>query len=274
MEVRRLGEPLLRSSPLPLLSFLAPSVSPAWRPTLLPRLSCCISGRDRRLLSAKTGHKAEKSTVTELSEGHAAPQDSIASIFERTQNNQPPSAVSPRTQQIRDTKLQSKINAKLDQMFPSKTDQSSVSSADEVLDAYRRFENSNRAGLRSGSIAGSMLMPDNITSSSTQRQVAASILADSVGVARRNKRTVRSRPAVGRTIEVEPALGTDFGQAIKKLSILLVNNKVRQDLRKQKYHERAGAKRKRLKSERWRSYFKAGFQATVTRVKKMRRQGW
>ena len=117
-------------------------------------------------------------------------------------------------------------------------------------------------------------MPGASGSSSNEQVVARSVLSESMGTARRNQRTIRSRPTVGRTIEVEPVMGTDFGQAIKKLEVLLAINQVRRDQRKQKFHERGGSKRKRLKGERWRKYFKEGFQATVGRVKRMRRQGW
>lgn len=39
-------------------------------------------------------------------------------------------------------------------------------------------------------------------------------------------------------------------------------------------HERAGNKRKRMKSERWRKRFMAGFRATTERVRELKRQGW
>lgn len=274
MEVGRLREPLLRSSPFPLLSFLVPSITPAWRPTSSFRLSYYAPSQDSKAFSTTTRHEAERSTATEPSGKQNAPRDKIAYVFERTQKDQPPSAVSARTQQIRDIKLQTKINAKLDQMFPSKGKQSLASSADDVRDAYYASTTTTRAGLGSGKIAGSMLMPHEDSFSSTQRQVTADVPADSTRMAQRSKRTIRSRPALGRTVEVEPALGADFGIAYKRLSILLSLNKVRQDLKKQKYYERAGAKRKRLKSERWRKFFQAGFRATVAKVKRMRRQGW
>ena len=216
----------------------------------------------------------KRPTTRKLTGKHIAPEDSLAGIFEHSQNNETPRPISARSQQIKDTKLQARINFKLDQMFPSKANQPSPSSADDVRDAFRASTVANREGLRPGSIAGGMLMPNETSSSSAQRQVAAHILADSAIVAHRNKRTVRSRPSLGRTVEVEPALGTDLGTAMRKLTVLTNSNRVLYDSRKGKFHERAGAKRKRLKSERWRKYFMTAFQATVQRVKKMRRQGW
>ena len=92
--------------------------------------------------------------------------------------------------------------------------------------------------------------------------------------AERAPRTVRSRPSVGRTIEVIPERGVDFGRALRNLEISCAVNRVKQDLSRQRFHERPGLKRKRLKSERWRKMFKESFRATVMRVKEMRRKGW
>ena len=43
---------------------------------------------------------------------------------------------------------------------------------------------------------------------------------------------------------------------------------------RQRFHEREGLKRKRLRNERWRRRFKEGFQRAVGRVVGMKRQGW
>ena len=90
----------------------------------------------------------------------------------------------------------------------------------------------------------------------------------------RAKRTVRSRPSIGRTVEVDVTRGVDFGRALKHLDIACAQNRVKQDLAQQRFHERPGMKRKRLKSERWRKLFRDSFRATVGRVKVMRRKGW
>jgi len=73
---------------------------------------------------------------------------------------------------------------------------------------------------------------------------------------------------------VDVARGTDFGRAMQRMNTLCARNRIRADLVSQKYHERPGSKRKRLKSQRWRKLFKEGFKATVNRVKEMKRQGW
>jgi ribosomal protein S21 len=109
--------------------------------------------------------------------------------------------------------------------------------------------------------------------SNLSQEVAAEVNRPSQH-AMRAKRTIRSRPTVGRTIEVNPEKGGDFGRALRGLSILCAVNKIKQDKQRQRFHERPGLKRKRLKSERWRRLFKQSFKAAISRVREMKRKGW
>ncbi|KAM0718724.1 hypothetical protein Q7P37_005795 [Cladosporium fusiforme] len=81
-------------------------------------------------------------------------------------------------------------------------------------------------------------------------------------------------PKLGRTVYVEPKRGIDVARAFRSMEIGVAKNQVKKDFNRQRFHERGGVKRKRLHSERWRKRFKAGFQATVKRVLKMKKQGW
>lgn len=54
----------------------------------------------------------------------------------------------------------------------------------------------------------------------------------------------------------------------------LSQNSVRKDAQRQRFHERPGLRRKRLKSERWRKRFKEAFKGTVAKVVALKRQGW
>lgn len=85
---------------------------------------------------------------------------------------------------------------------------------------------------------------------------------------------VKLNPTVGRTIKVDMNRGMDIGRAFRTLEINCARNKVRQDFNRQRFHERPGLKRKRLKGERWRKNFKAGFKEVVKMVVRMKRQGW
>ncbi|KAF1353823.1 hypothetical protein BDV97DRAFT_396631 [Delphinella strobiligena] len=81
-------------------------------------------------------------------------------------------------------------------------------------------------------------------------------------------------PSVGRTVAVDPNRGMDVGRAFRSLEINCSRNKVRADFNRQRFHERGGLKRKRLRSERWRRRFKEGFRGMVKMVSQMKKQGW
>ena len=85
---------------------------------------------------------------------------------------------------------------------------------------------------------------------------------------------IRLDAFIGRSEEVDPGRGLDLGRALKKLEVKCSYNNVRGDGQRQRFHERPGLKRKRLKSERWRKRFKEGFQAVVAKVQDMRNKGW
>ena len=83
---------------------------------------------------------------------------------------------------------------------------------------------------------------------------------------------VRLDAYIGRGENVTKA--NDLGRALRRLDTTLAINQVRHEFSKQRFHERPGLRRKRLKSSRWRKRFKEGFQAVVAKVQNMRKQGW
>jgi len=68
--------------------------------------------------------------------------------------------------------------------------------------------------------------------------------------------------------------GIDVGRGFRLLEQSCARNGVRRDANSQRFHERPGLKRKRLRRERWRRKFMEGFKATVGRVKQLKNQGW
>ncbi|KJZ74555.1 hypothetical protein HIM_06151 [Hirsutella minnesotensis 3608] len=89
---------------------------------------------------------------------------------------------------------------------------------------------------------------------------------------------VHARAVTGRTVFVKtkggPQTATTPTIAIKVLQKLCRDQKVKQKAREQKFHERPGIKKKRLRMSRWRARFKTGFKATIGRVLELKRQGW
>ena len=79
-------------------------------------------------------------------------------------------------------------------------------------------------------------------------------------------------PSLGREVPVNT--NVDPARAFALLSMAIRHNKIPRDVRLQRFHERPGLKRKRLKMERWRARFKYSFRNTVNRVRDLAKQGW
>ncbi|EJT72160.1 hypothetical protein GGTG_09027 [Gaeumannomyces tritici R3-111a-1] len=79
-------------------------------------------------------------------------------------------------------------------------------------------------------------------------------------------------PSLGREVPVNARV--DPARAFALLSMSVRYNKMPKDVRLQRFHERPGIKRKRLKMERWRARFKYSFRHTVNRVRELAKQGW
>ncbi|KAF2091746.1 hypothetical protein K490DRAFT_61175 [Saccharata proteae CBS 121410] len=84
----------------------------------------------------------------------------------------------------------------------------------------------------------------------------------------------RVGPSVGKSVSLNTNRGQSFADGLRLLDTLVARNGVRYDLKKQAFHERPGLKRKRLARERWRKRFMTGFKQVVSRVQRLRKQGW
>lgn len=89
---------------------------------------------------------------------------------------------------------------------------------------------------------------------------------------------VRTKAVLGRTIFIKQNVSATSAPtptvAFKLLDRLTRDQKIRNKYHSQRFHERPGLKRKRLKSQRWRARFKTGFKAAVSRVLELKKQGW
>ena len=272
MELRRLGDPLIRSRMPLLLSFLAPSIHSLRRPR--------TAFRQVRLLMPKSPgyqhsdfhttarqHREHDSTAADLEISEQPPP-------KPTKSSRPPSSERRPVDDLLGSQLDSLLSSTFRAANPGKSGRADRSSDTMIETAFRNSIRRRDADKHYSDIAGKMQFPPQKMSGMGN----SFGLSQSNGIirrgARRATRTVRSSPTVGRAIEVVPERGMDVGRALKSLHRLCSVNKVGADFRDQRFHERPGMKRKRLKSQRWRKAFKASFQATVTRVKEMRRKGW
>lgn len=272
MELRRLGDPLLRSRASPLLSFLAPSVPQSWWsiaalgavgrfPANSPRHPRSGFHTTAHQCAETPSNTADLDFLEEPSK--TSPTTQTGPSFSQTINSNPTIA------DLLDKTLESLPN-------PAKqkaSDRPPNTSFEITKRAYNNMSSRDRGARIPGSISGKMNLPPMPATSNPSQDVVTDVNRPSQW-ARRAKRTIRSRPSIGRTIEVNQERGGDFGRALRSLEILCNVNRVRQDLMRQRFHERPGLKKKRLKSERWRKLFRESFRATVGRVQEMRRKGW
>lgn len=150
----------------------------------------------------------------------------------------------------------------------------------DVQNASERFRAAQRAEQRRRDLGEAQISRDGSYARSMNMPQAHRPMSDRTDLTldgnepTRHMATIQSRPSLGRTVEVAPERGLDLGRAIRSLEIECSVNRVRDDRARQRFHERGGLKRKRLKSLRWRRNFKQGFKAVVAKVKAMRRKGW
>lgn len=282
MELRLVSDPLMKYRMSPLLSFLTPSVPPLWRSTAAsPQLRLLISKSPRctspNFHTTARQRADSSSTAADLDFLEDKPRPQPRQMFPTSSSQRRPT----------DDVIRNSVDSILGSTFPSNSPSANPakrkpsepvdeSSAALIQNAY---QNSVRNATKYyQEPARRMLFPPQEMTGPDGRQIvsrdASRILENTQKISKRAVRTVRSRPAVGRTIEVIPEKGVDFGRALRNLDISCSLNRVRLDSSRQRFHERPGLKRKRLKSERWRKMFKASFRATVRRVREMRRKGW
>jgi len=266
MEVRRLRDVFLRSRS-PTLSFLRPNVSAR----LWPRYLCAnapVTAYSSQLYprcSKKTfsSSSSTRTTPTRVSESEYAsgtnpsrvgggnPTHDLNDILdelikpgEKSASSQPPS---PRY----------RTGAGLAQ--------SQGNSGTDVLSGLRWSRDRGKVEV------SKMINPKPAppTQASVSEAVHAVVAASDVP-----QPPLRLGPSVGRSVAVEPERGIDLGRAFRNLDINCARNTVKGDFMRQRFHERPGLKRKRLRSVRWRRRFKEGFRAMVGKVEEMRKSGW
>jgi hypothetical protein len=91
-------------------------------------------------------------------------------------------------------------------------------------------------------------------------------------LSKRDEVPLKLRPSTGRTVYVQGRINVPL--AFNMMSALVHQNGVARDHKTQKFHERPGLRRKRLKSSRWRNRFMKGFKAACTRATELAKQGW
>lgn len=280
MELRRIGEVLLRSRPSAFLSRPCETRFGMLAATTSPR-AYSVSAVRRQQDPAKspaTGSQSNQSSSSSEPGSKQSSQEgassSIADEIGSLLNN---SLEFTRNSPVRRTSRFSSPNAQAENRDRTRYGFPIGSSAD---DASARFRDSS-------SVSGDMhrMLSENSAADSA-RYVSGGrgvgnldFFALSNGPPQKSlveppdpSTLPRLGPMVGRSIAIRDNM--DLAKGLRQLDITCARNRVRGDFNKQKFHERPGLKKKRLASERWRKRFMDGFKATVQRVQYLKRQGW
>ncbi|KAL2834256.1 hypothetical protein BDW59DRAFT_137602 [Aspergillus cavernicola] len=91
---------------------------------------------------------------------------------------------------------------------------------------------------------------------------------------RNNGVELKLGPTLGRQVNVEPERGVDLSTALRRLNTVTVIDSIKVQSLKQKYHIRRGQAKKSSRIRRWRHLFRYSFSHTVSKIRRMRTQGW
>ncbi|MCJ1384043.1 hypothetical protein MMC17_007159 [Xylographa soralifera] len=283
MRARRIGDALLRSGPTPLLlSFLAPSISSLTWGSALLRLqahhSHLQSSTSLRCLATKSSPLSASTAAARRYDDEDFPQQPQRESAPKGSDRR--DAVQALTASIMSSNKPKLRTNKL-RVTPTYTATADSNATRQTsADFFRKANQDDRRSKgfldeKQGSLAHGLDFGDshyNKTNLSVNELVAEG--PNFVPTIAAVPTPIRLDAFIGRSEEVDPDRGLDLGRALKKLEVKCSYNNVRGDVQRQRFHERPGLKRKRLKSERWRKRFKEGFQAVVAKVQDMRNRGW
>ncbi|KAI9775876.1 MAG: hypothetical protein M1839_000750 [Geoglossum umbratile] len=267
MEIRRLGEAVFRSRLSPLTSLLLPSIisfsSLPWlatrsiasrqhRPALTPPHSRSVSTKEsiyqRQSASGGDSPPANSTKPDSTSAGGSFDDDliSLLNLPPKPSRRKPGTRIAP-------------------------SEHRPESSAADIMAHYHNYNSPSRIP------TDRMLTPSPSTTNDLNPNISSShsLLSTQTPAARPPPiPTMRLNPSAGRSVAVNKNRGIDFARALRNLELLCRRNSVRTDFMRQRFHERPGLKRKRLKSMRWRRNFMKGFKGMVSKVDEMRKKGW
>ncbi|KAK5105766.1 hypothetical protein LTR62_002166 [Meristemomyces frigidus] len=266
MELYKVGGAVSRSSQ-PILQFLAPSIT-----TRLPKRKAIDTiTRHSRPFSTTLASQADEQRQTQ---SHSSTSNLISSLLDSTLDGDKgvPTTTPNRSSRFKSNTVQNNAStpSNMDAYRPP-----SGGSIDELFVAMRLPSSTNARNMRgsnvgnrsSNSIASALNPLGSSRTSSLAHANATNAFANA-------PLPIKLGPSVGRTVVVDPTRGMDVGRAFRNLEMACARNSVRKDFNRQRFHERPGLKRKRLRQERWRKRFKENFKGTIGLVMRMRAQGW
>lgn len=176
-----------------------------------------------------------------------------------------PESPSPSASDRKQAEPRQQRQSEFDQIIGNLSFQNKNQQQQQQQQPQQRSQSQSQSGFRSN--------PSNPDGPNTlTRSVADSALTESNRSVPRVE--LKLGPSLGRQVHVEPDRGFDLASALRAMNGACSQNRIPQQQRRQKFHIRRGQMRKNLRMERWRKLFKFSFDHTVSKIQRMRAQGW
>ncbi|KAJ5052034.1 uncharacterized protein L3040_001794 [Drepanopeziza brunnea f. sp. 'multigermtubi'] len=256
MELRRVADALLLAQASTLAAFLSPAANSRRTNTAQLVFRGSSNRPVQRGFSSTIQNKALKPSVTTSA---APPLPSEASRPESD-----PSAPDPN------------LEATANTLWPSRPQQLTGYS-DRELSRFNKGGNSASDLLATLNEVRPSSSPDMKYINPFSKTLSGMSLTSDIGslgnIPKAARKPIKLSPSTGRS-KVIGGGGVDIATGFRLVEMSCARNKVKSDFMRQRFHERGGMKRKRLRRERWRTRFMEGFKATIARVKQLKNQGW
>ena len=254
MELRRAAEVLLRWQASPLSSLVSPTSTSRWAAGTQFYRRTANSMPSQRPLTNSARNQAVKPQPT-TSAAPSESKDSSASSNPMDELSKSlwakPSSRSWKPLPKLDLEREKRMNG--------------GDSAADLLAAMRDVGGSKPSGFNTSLMLNPSAANDN-------RSIMSEMSFGALSIPKKPRIPMRLTPSTGRSVAI--GTGIDVARGLRLLEQSCARNKVRSDFTSQRFHERPGLKKKRLRRQRWRKRFMEGFKATVGRVKQLKQQGW
>lgn len=257
MELRRATTSLLRSQSSPLSSLFIPSTTLRWTAGYQLSAQRASNKSSERNFSTSMIRYATKPTRTTTAAA-APPNNDTTPTTDPKQTAE--SLGWSRPSITRGNPLGRRRSG-------SEEDLNHMGTAESILGAMESYTTNNKT-----SIDLSRLQMGNLGQTPGRDPLLMRGLMSDMTLPKTPRVPIDLKPSAGREVPIRGNI--DLGRGFRLLEQSCARNRVRADFTKQRFHERGGMKRKRLRRERWRKRFMEGFKATVGRVKQLKNQGW
>jgi small subunit ribosomal protein MRP21 len=250
MELRRAADVLLRPQTSPLSCLLNPASTSRW-----------TAGRQ---LCYRTANNKQRA-FTDSARNHAVrPQPTTSATPTETKDSDPPSKSFDELSKSLWASPSSRPSRPLMQLDSER--EKRMNGGDSAADLIAAMRTAGRStGFDSSRMLNPLAPNDN-------KSMMSDMAMGTLAIPQKPRVPMRLTPSTGRSIAI--GTGIDVARGLRLLEQSCARNRVRADFTLQRFHERGGLKRKRLRRQRWRRRFIEGFRATVGRVKQLKHQGW